>query len=184
MKTRNAYRDKKISEIRGIYGLYPDLSLSERLFMVLDSQVRRAMSKDDYTELSSIGELARVFEHFFLNDKGKPNGDAINLMNKIISQLRKDKGHPHIRPFTEPHIEMDPYGNEVIRNYLNLLRGSKAVTYVNNRLEKQITGLKQSQRQNRELINVRKVLREAEQYREELEIKQQDANRKRGKRKQ
>lgn len=183
MKTKNQFRKSKMQEIMTIYDLYPDLELHERLFMVLDELVRKAIHKNDHTELASFNEFARIFEGLFINPKtGRPTADALNWINKLVTRIRRDKGHPHIRPYTEAFIEILADGTEVVRYYLNLLRGSKAVTYVNLRLEKQKQGIKENQAKNRDLVNVKRVMKEAEQYRDQLIMKQQDATRKRKKR--
>lgn len=180
MKTKNQFRIEKAEEIKQIWDMYPDLSEHERLFVVLDELVRKAMARDDYTELASIHEYAALLGDLFINARtGRPNADARNWVSKLITALRKDKGHPHIRPYTEPHVEISDRGEEIVRNYLNLLRGKLAIIRINNRLEGQITGLQQAQKENTELKNIRQVMKEAEAYREELEIKQQDANSKR-----
>lgn len=169
-----------MAEIEDIWQDYPDLSQHERLFVVLDELVKKSIELDDYTQLPSLNELAKKFEGLFVNPKtGMPTADAINWIRKLATKIKKDKGHPNIRPYTEPHIEIAVDGTEVLRWYLNLLRGSAAVNRVNTALETQRTALKEIQATNRDLVNVKKVLKEAEQYREELEIKQQEAIRKR-----
>jgi hypothetical protein len=183
MKTKNQFRKQKCEEIERIWDLYPDLSASERLFMVLDDLVRKAIQTNDHTKLASYNELGRVFNGLFLNPKtGQPTLESINWVRRLTTLIKRDKSHPHIRPYTEAFIEILADGTEVVRYYLNLLRGSKAVTYVNNRLESQKQGLKENQAKNRDLVNVRKVMKEAERFRDELIIKQQDATRKKRKR--
>lgn len=177
MKTKNQFRSEKMKEIQKIWDIYPDLALHERLFIVLDELVRKALRTGDYQQLASLNELARVFEGLFINPKtGHPTADAINWIRKLVTMIRKDKSHPHIRPYTEPHTEIDVSGQEIVRWYLNLLIGSKAVTQVNLRLEKQKTGISETQKANKENANPRKVMKEAEEYAIYLKQKQQDAN--------
>jgi hypothetical protein len=184
MKTKNPFRKDKMEEIDQIWKQYPDLTPSERLFVVLDELVRKATHAADHTKLASLNEYAKVFNGIFVNAKtGRPTDESLNWIRKLVTLIRKDKGHPHIRPYTEPHIEVLVDGTEVVRYYLNLLRGTRAVTYVNNRLEMQRQGLKESQAANRDLANVKKVMKEADLYRGELEVKQQEANDKKRRRK-
>ena len=144
---------------------------------LLDDLVKKALRTGDHTQLASMNELAKVFEGLFINPKtGQPTLDAINWVRKLVTRIRKDKGHPHLRPYTEPHTEIDVSGEEIVRYYLNLLIGSRAVTYKNLQLEKQKTGLTETQKINKENSNPKKVMKEAEEYSNYLIQKQQDAN--------
>lgn len=182
LKTKNQFRESKMKEAQKIYDLYPDLLVHERLFMILDEFSRNAIRKEDHTQLASLNELAVLFDGIFINAKtGKPTADALNWTSRLVTKIRKDKGHPHIRPYTQPYVEVLADGTEAVRNYLDFLRGSKAVYVVNNRLEGQRTGIRQAQKLNEELLNTKRVMREVEHYRIQLQIKQDEANRKRHK---
>lgn len=157
--------------------MYPDVPLHERLFMILDYLVTNAIRNADHTILASLNELASLLGPLFINPKtGTPTAEAMNWIRRLSTLLRKDKGHPHIRPYTEAHVEITPDGQEVVRYYLSLLMGPRAIKEINLRLEKQKTGLTEAQNMNTELGNVKKVMKEAEEYREYIEAKQRDAN--------
>lgn len=178
MKTMNQFRRSVCNQVEDVWDLYPDLKPAEKLFMVLDHFVTEAIRTDDHTKLPSYGELAKKFDGLYINPKtGRPTSDAINWVMKLVSMIRRDKGHPHIRPYTAPFVETLVDGTEVVRNYLNLLMGKKAIASVNAKLEAQKQGLTQSQRMNRELENVKRVKKEIDHYREELQARQDDANR-------
>src|SRR5262245_12533250 len=180
MRTRNQFRKSKMQEIQALYDLYPDLPLHERLFKVLHELVKRAIQKNDYTELGSLNEFAKIFEGLFINPQtGRPTADALNWVRKLITKIKKDKAHPHIRIYAEPHVEVDATGEEVVRYYLNLLRGSRAVIFINNMHEKHRTRLREQQNANKEATNVKRVMKEADTYSNQLEQKQRDANAKR-----
>ena len=169
-----------MKEIQKIWDTYPDLALDERLFMVLNDLVRKYMQSEDHTKLASMNELARVFEGLFMNPKtGMPTAEAINWIRKLVTRIRKDKGHPHIRPYTVAFVEVTADGQEVVRYYLSLLMGIKAIKEMNLRLEKQITGIREAQKENRETLNVKKVIKEADEYARYLELKQREANERR-----
>ena len=165
--------------------MYPDLAIQDRLFMVVKEFARKAYQSGDHTYLASYAELAKVFDGLYINPKtGRPALEAINWIRTLVSRIRKDKGHPHIRPYTEPHIEVDVEGNEVVRNYVNILMGSQAVKAKNLVLEKQKTGISEAQDDNKEVVNVKKVMKEVDEYSEYLEQRQREANDKRRKNKE
>lgn len=184
MKTKNQFREKKMVQIEQIWDKYKWLDPSERLFMVCDQCSRDAATYQDHTHLPSHNELARIFDGVFLNPKtGQPTyRPAILWIKKLLTYIRKDPAHPHIRPYTESHVEALPNGEEVVRHYVNFLRGKKAVIIVNQHLERQKMGLTEIQQQNNDLIDTRKVAKELDLYRMELELKNRD-NRKRKNRK-
>lgn len=182
MKTRNQFRSSKMVEIEKIWDRYNGLDPVERMFMVVEELSRKAIALHDHTQLPSHNELAKIFDGIFVNPKtGQPTYvPAIKWIKRLLSYLRKDKGHPHIRPYTEMHVEELIDGTEVVRNYVNFLRGKKAVIFVNQRLEIQKMGLEEIQKQNRDLEDVRKVAKELDLYRMELELKNRDAKKRRG----
>ena len=181
MKTTNNNRNEKFKEIKAILSLYPDLDRVERLFMVVDTLETRALRTDDHTKRASIVEYGKAFEPLFAS--GPFDWIVIQIL-RLISQLRRDTRHPHIRPYVRPYVEILANGIEVVRNYLEILAGREAIRKPNERLEKLVIGGRQAIKKNNELANVRRVRRECEQYRLELEQKQQDANnrRRRGRR--
>lgn len=163
--------------------MYPDLKTHDRILVVIEHLFQKMLRLDDPTELASYNELATL-ERLFVNPKtGKPTTDAINIIRKLVTLIKKDKAHPHIRPYAIPKVEITVDGKEVVRNYVTLLMGPQLVAEINARLEKQKTGLTESQKANKELVNMRKVMKELEQYIEELKAQQEDANRKKRKRK-
>lgn len=183
MKTKNQFRSSKMKEIQQIWEMYPDLSLHERLYAVIHPFVKKSLESQDHLHLASVNECARVFEGLFINPKtGMPTADAINWIRRLLTRIKKDKGHPHIRPYTQPFVEVTVDGQEVIRYYITFLMGSKAIKEMNLRLEKQVTGLKEAQKQNKETFNPKKVMKEADEYMAYLELKQREANEKKRRR--
>jgi hypothetical protein len=171
-----------MQEIERIWDRYRYLDPMERMFMVVEELSRKAVQMHDHTQLPSHNELAKIFDGIFVNSKtGQPTYiPAILWIKRLLSYIRKDKGHPHIRPYTEMHVEELADGTEVVRNYVNFLRGKKAVIFVNQRLEIQKMGLEEIQKQNRDLEDVRTVSKEVDLYRMELELKNRDAKKRKG----
>ena len=182
MKTKNQFRTSKMIEIEKIWDRYKYLDPVERMFMVIQELSTKALDMNDHTQLPSHNELARIFDGVFLNPKtGLPTYvPAVLWIKRLLSYIRKDNGHPHIRPYTEMHVELLADGTEVVRNYVNFLRGKKAVIFVNQRLEEQKMGLEEIQKQNKDLENTGMVKKEIFLYKMELELKNRDAKKKKG----
>jgi hypothetical protein len=100
----------------------------------------------------------------------------------LLSQVRKDRRHPHIRPYCRPYVETLVHGLEVIREYVEILAGREAIRKANERLQRLSIGAKEAIKANNELLKVRLVKKETSEYRRELEAKQQDANNRRRRR--
>jgi hypothetical protein len=180
MKTKNMYRDSKVREMEGIRDLYPDLAQHEQKFVIIQDLFKQYQVSGDHQKLGSLDEYSKVFNGIYIHPKtGRPCADSVNATRRLLTVIRKDKGHPHIRPWIQPFVEVLADGTEVIRNYVTLLVGRQAVNYQNVKLETQRQGLKESQKANNDCVNTRRVKKELEQYRVELEIKQQEAIRKR-----
>jgi hypothetical protein len=159
--------------------LYPDLERSEQMFMVVDTLEERAIKTDDHTKRASLKELGKGFEPIF---QAGPIGWLIAQAQKLLSQVRKDRRHPHIRPYCRPYVETLVHGLEVIREYVEILAGREAIRKANERLQRLSIGAKEAIKANNELLKVRLVKKETSEYRRELEAKQQDANNRRRRR--
>jgi hypothetical protein len=181
IKTKNRFRPRKIEEITDIWERYPDLTAEERLFKVLNELVRKATRMNDHTQLPSIGEVAIVINPLFVNPHTKrASADGWNLVRRLVSKINKDDGHPHIRIYTEPHVEtVVNNGIEVIRHYLSFLKGKARVNAVNKQIGKVISGLVNNQKLNEDLYSNAKVTKELDRWDKELEAKQKEATRRR-----
>lgn len=173
MRTLNQKRDDKIAEVRAIRDLYPDLTRIEQCFMVLKKLEERALKTNDHTKRASHHEIGHGFEALFQQG---PSGWINIQAQRLIRAIRKDNAHPHIRPYVHAYVETLVSGDEVVREYVELLFGKKAIDLVNLKLAGQMTGIKNAMKKNQELANARKVMKEADTWEQELEAKQQVAN--------
>ena len=179
MKTQNQDRKEKVKEIKGILSLYPDLERHEQMFMVLDTLEERAIKTNDHTKRASHKELGKGFEPLY---QAGPIGWLIVQSQRLISQVRRDRRHPHIRPYCRPYLETLVNGLEVIREYVEILAGRQAIRKANERLQRLAIGAKEAIKANNALQNTRRVKKEVTEYRQELEAKQLDANNRRRRR--